>query len=216
MQRGGISFTAPHVGTHKWIWWTFYDPEREKSCLVKPKLSLKPFSSPPSLLPSSSSSSSSSSPSLQSVWKNKKSSAVHLAAVLGGNTPSYSSASQAPVDNPFSHPPTLPRPCLTLQFHHNPPLAPIPVPGPRGGIRCQCPRKTPLSGTCGGSAAVLLRGLSFTVWDSHSSLQHIQRFPGAGSKAGTEKCSSFLTKSKNKNSSDTMKVFTWVCRLTSV
>lgn len=135
----------------------FMIQRRTKSCPVKPKLSLKPFFlcplSPAELiflmlcfLPQP-----------VEFLEEQKSSAVHLAAVLGGNTPSYYSASQAPVDNPFS--PPLPR--LTLQFHRNPPLAPIPVPGPRGGIRCQCPRKTPLSGTCGGISSSVAQRAQF-------------------------------------------------------
>lgn len=91
----------------------------------------------------------------------QKSSAVHLAAVPGSNTPSYSSASQAPVDNPFSPPFSA-----SSSTPPTPPLALIPIPGPRGRIRCQCPRKTLLSGTCGESSAVLSR--AFT--DSHSSV----------------------------------------------
>lgn len=76
-------------------------------------------------------------------------------------------------------PPLLPKHPWTIHFLHPsvpyppvpaPPSALIPIPGRSGGIRCQCPRKTPLSGTCGGSAAVLFRGLSFTVWDFHSSV----------------------------------------------
>lgn len=150
--------------------------EGKKTCLVKVKLSLKPVSSillPPPffsllvLLFTSSSSSSSSSLGLQSIWKNKS----HLLSIW----PLCRAVIPPHILQLPKHPwtihslhPSQPYPPVTLP--PTPPLpALIPIPGLRGGIQCQCPRKTPLSGTCGGSAAVLFRGLSFTVWDSHSS-----------------------------------------------
>lgn len=101
----------------------------------------------------------------------QKSSAVHLAAVPGGNTPSYSSASQAPVDNPFS-------PLFSaLLSHSTPPKHPSaprrpwsPSHGREVGSGVSAPERPLSLEHVGGSAAVLFRRLSFTVWDSHSSM----------------------------------------------
>lgn len=209
MQSGGFLSQHHMLGHTNGFDERFMIQRGKKSCPVKPKLSLKPFSSSPSLLPSSSSSSSSSSPSLQSVWKNKKSSAVHLAAVLGGNTPSYSSASQAPVDNPFSHPPT-PVPALPSSSTTTPHWPRSLSQDREVGSGVSAPER-PLSlehvgdqQQCCSEGSVSLFGILTVACNISNASQVL----AARSKAGTEKCSSFLTKSKNKNSSDTMKVFT--------